>query len=333
VVSAPKPQGQASRARGGSREGLNRAVHVRMSEVQRGRLLAAAGEVVAEVGYAGMSMARVTSRAGVSRGTFYELFEDREDCFLAVFDDTVAQIAAVARPAYERERSWREQVRGGLFALLVFIGDERGLGSLLIVDALSAGSRVLARRAQWLETLTGIIERGRLEVKGAREMPPLTAEGVVGAVLSVLHARLLDGDDRPLVGLRNQLMALIVLPYLGPGAAKRELERPLPRARRVSRRPVRFPLDELDIRITYRTLRVLAAVAEHPGASNREVADGAGIRDAAQISKLLTRLVKLGLTQNSGHGQAKGERNAWALTAKGDEVQRGIDAQVAHAGR
>ncbi|HEY5045172.1 MAG TPA: TetR/AcrR family transcriptional regulator [Solirubrobacteraceae bacterium] len=201
-----------------------------MSEVQRGRLLAAAGEVVAEVGYAGMSMARVTSRAGVARGTFYELFEDREDCFLAVFDDAVDMIAAVAVPGYESEQSWGEKVRAGLSALLVFIGDERGLGSLLVVDALSAGPRVLERRAQWLETLASIVDRGRLEVKRSREpvadlgRSALTAEGVVGAVLSVLHARLLERDDGSLVGLCNELMALIVLPYLGrrlPGGSLR----------------------------------------------------------------------------------------------------------------
>jgi AcrR family transcriptional regulator len=306
---------------------------MRMSDVQRGRLLAAAVEVVCEVGYAGMSMARVTSRAGVSRGTFYELFEDREDCFLAAFDDAVARIAVVAAAAYEHERRWGEKVRAGVSALLVFIGDQRGLGSLLVVDALSAGPRVLERRAQCLDTLTSIIDQGRLEVKGSRLPPPLTAEGVVGAVLGVLHARLLERDDGSLVELCNELMALIVLPYLGPAAARKELQRPLPRARRVPPRPTRSPLDDLDIRITYRTLRVLAAVAALSGGSNREIADHAGIRDQGQISKLLGRLKRVGLIENSGAGHAKGERNAWALTVKGDGVQRGIDARVAHAQR
>ena len=322
---------------GSSARGVDSVACVGMREVQRGRLLAAALEVVSEVGYAGMSMARVTSRAGVSRGVFYDLFEDREDCFLAAFDDAVARIAAVAQPAYERERGWREQVRAGLSSVLECIGDEPGLGSLLIVDALSAGPRVLQRRARCLETLTTIVDQGRLEVKRGRESlaadpgrSVLTAEGVLGAVLSVLHARLLEHNDGPLVELCNELMALIVLPYLGSAAARKELARPLPRARRVSRRPVRYPLDDLDIRVTYRTLRVLEVVAERPGASNREVADRAGISDPGQISKLLARLVKLGLARNGGRGQAKGQRNAWALTAKGAEVQRGIDAQGAH---
>ncbi|HZL48878.1 MAG TPA: TetR family transcriptional regulator [Solirubrobacteraceae bacterium] len=302
-----------------------------MSEVQGGRLLAAAVEVVSEAGYSGMSMARVTGRAGVSRGTFYELFEDREDCFLAAFDDAVARIASVAAPAYERERSWGEKVRAGLTSVLQCIGDEPGLGSLLVVDALSAGPRVLERRARWLERLTGIVDQGRLEVKGSRELPPLTAEGVVGAVLSVLFARLLEHDDQPLVGLLNELMAVIVLPYLGPAAARKELECLAPRARCAPSRLVGFPLDDLDIRITYRTLRVLAVVAEQPGISNRGVADAAGISDQGQISKLLARLRKLGLIENSGAGQAKGMPNSWALTARGAEVQEGIDLQAGHA--
>ena len=65
------------------------------------------------------------------------------------------------------------------------------------------------------------------------------------------------------------------------------------------------------IQPTYRTLRVLAAIATHPGASNREVADFAGVLDEGQISKLLKRLESLGLIENTGEGQPKGKPNAW----------------------
>ena len=98
-------------------------------------MLAAAVEVISELGYSGMSVARVTDRAGVSRRTFYDLFEDREDCFLGVFEEAVERIAAVARPAYERQWRWGEKVRAGLSAILQYIGDERVLGSLLIVGS------------------------------------------------------------------------------------------------------------------------------------------------------------------------------------------------------
>lgn len=124
------------------------------------------------------------------------------------------------------------------------------------------------------------------------------------------------------------MMAIVVLPYLGQAAAAKELKRAIPKARPVSIRPVDDPLDGLNMRITYRTLRVLAAVAAVPGRSNREVADHAGISDAGQISKLLTRLERIGLMHNSGRGQARGERNAWGLTAKGAEVEEATRVQA-----
>jgi DNA-binding MarR family transcriptional regulator len=85
---------------------------------------------------------------------------------------------------------------------------------------------------------------------------------------------------------------------------------------------------ELDLRLTYRTLRVVAAIAKHPGASNREVADAASVLDEGQMSRLLKRLESLGLIENTGLGHTKGEPNAWRLTAKGEEVQRAIETQA-----
>ena len=76
------------------------------------------------------------------------------------------------------------------------------------------------------------------------------------------------------------------------------------------------------MRLTYRTARVLQAAAAHPGASNRHLGEQAGTHDQGQISKLLGRLQRLGLVQNAGGGQAKGEPNAWRLTALGERVTR-----------
>ncbi|HEX3678478.1 MAG TPA: TetR/AcrR family transcriptional regulator, partial [Galbitalea sp.] len=65
-----------------------------VSGVQRARLLDATVAVVGEFGYGRLSVRRVSGRAGVSSKTFYDLFEDREDCFLAAFDEAVDRLAA-----------------------------------------------------------------------------------------------------------------------------------------------------------------------------------------------------------------------------------------------
>ena len=80
------------------------------------------------------------------------------------------------------------------------------------------------------------------------------------------------------------------------------------------------------MRLTYRTARVLEAIAERPGVSNRMVAEHAGVADQGQISKLLARLERLGLTVNTGAGHSKGEPNAWTLTQTGAQVAHSIRA-------
>jgi AcrR family transcriptional regulator len=302
-----------------------------VSEVQRTRLIAAAVEVVGEHGYSGMTVARVTSRAGVSRRTFYDLFSDREDCFGTVFEEAVEHASLVARDAASRGDSWQERLRCGLTGLLGLFTDEPMLGSLVVVDALAAGPKVLERRARALARLSEVVDEGRSQIGPGHGPAPLTAEGVVGAVLAVVHARLLESDRRALVELLNPLMSMIVLPYLGQAAAARELRRATPTLRRVSRPSQGDLLDGLQMRLTYRTLRVLTAIATHPGSSNRAVAHSAGVHDQGQISKLLTRLEHLGLIHNTGQGPAKGEPNAWALTARGQEVERVVTQEADRA--
>ncbi len=346
-----KERQSPARASRRSRAGVNGAPRARIIEVQRTRMLGAAARIVGEVGYGGMSVARITSRAGVSRRTFYEQFEDREDCFLALFDEAFERASKVAREAAAvvvvagADDRWHERVRAGLSSLLALVEDDPAIGSLLIVDALAVGPRVLERRARALRTLRVVIDGGRVEAKQARgapaSPPPLTAEGVLGAVLSVVHARLLEratalvrnGSSRRQPSLRdllNPLMGMIVLPYLGQDAAAQELERPkpkvsrAPRASRLSQKPAMDPLRGLEMRLTSRTLLVLAAISERPGASNRQIADIAGIHDQGQISKLLGRLERLGLIANYGAGQARGEANAWGLTPKGQEVETAL---------
>ncbi|HEY7951682.1 MAG TPA: TetR/AcrR family transcriptional regulator [Solirubrobacteraceae bacterium] len=315
------------------RPGPNGLPRGQVTEIQRGRMLAATVEAVEEVGYARLTVAQVISRAKVSRKTFYDVFLDREDCFLAALDEAIERIQDLAVQAYDSESSWRESTRAGLTAILAFMQTEPGLARLCIVEALGAGPRVLARRGEILKQLERVVDRGRKapgakgvkSSRSTREPADITAEGIVGAVFAVLHTRLLAGGRKPLTELVGPLMSMIVLPYLGARIASNELTRPAPKLPKPSKAapPIRRdPLEGLDMRLTYRTVRVLTVISENPGASNREVAEGSGIADQGQISKLLTRLERLELVTNTGEGQLKGGSNAWNLTDRGAQVER-----------
>jgi AcrR family transcriptional regulator len=301
-------------------------------EMQRRRLLGAVVELACEGGVQTVSVAIICGRAGVSRRTFYDLFLEREDCLQAAFADAVetarqAVIEAVASSegddktrGHRRGSDWSERVRAALTTLLSMFDQEPGLARLLIVDGPGFGPKALELRGEVLGQAARLIDEGCAEARPGREPPPLTAEGTVGAVLSVIHTRLLQPDPHSLTQLVGSLMALIVHPYLGPVAARRELDKATTAEPIRMRRPPADPFKDLPIRLTYRTALVLSSIAQSPGSSSRQVADASGITDPGQISRLLNRLRTSGLIKDDGVGPTKGMARAWSLTERGEDV-------------
>lgn len=304
-----------------------------MEEVQRTRVLEAMAEAMAEHGAGGATVmvADVIERAGVSAAAFHETFADREACLLAAFDLGVSRARKDMVAAYDSELRWLDAVKAGLAAFLRFLEAEPALGRLLVVYSMGGGEQVLRRRVAVLRALAAIVDRGRLEGPATRQQPPAVAgEGVVGAVLTIIQNRLLADEGETELELFGSLVSIIVLPYLGAGVARRELTRPAPRARSAPGEGSRGVPSAYEnggvVRLTDRTARVLSAIADYPGASNREVADRAGIIDQGQISKLLSRLRTRELVVNLGEGQTRGAPNSWRLTERGEALLSNVPA-------
>jgi AcrR family transcriptional regulator/DNA-binding MarR family transcriptional regulator len=308
------------------------AAPVDLARIQRARILAAMFDVACERGVAEVTVAHVVARSGVSRRTFYEAFGDCEDCFLAALEQAVSHAAECVLPAYRAESSWRERIRAGLVALLCFLDEEPVVGRVLVAESLAAGPRALACRNRVLAQVMCAIDQGREELNAGVEPPPLSAEGIVGGALAIVHARLTavprggELGGAPLVELAAPLMSMIVLPYLGAAAARRELARPVPAVSVAAHdaTPLENPFKAVGMRLTYRTVRVLMAIAQQPQASNRAVGELADIKDQGQVSKLLSRLERAGLVANTGLGPGQGAPNAWSLTDAGERVARSL---------
>jgi AcrR family transcriptional regulator len=326
VSAYTRPSASARRWRKGSaRYGVR--------EIQRARVLAAAVDVIEDVGYAGMTVGAIIERARVSRKTFYDVFSDREDCFEAIFEHLSAHAATVATAAYATQTDWLASIRAALGALLCLMDEEPALARLWIVEALGARRRVLERRARAMSILAGVVDEGRSVISERTQPPELTAEATVGGIAHIIYARLLVGSPEPLIDLLGQLMYTIALPYLGAARAHAELRRPTRRAPAVREagRARKQGLENVKIRLTYRTVRTLEAILTQPGASNREIAQACGITDQGQISKLLSRLKGLGFIENRGLGQDAGLANAWHLTDGGIKIVQatGLDERFA----
>ncbi len=296
-----------------------------MRDAQRGRLLRAGAEAANERGIADATVAEIVARAGVSRRTFYELFDSGEDCLLAVCQEAVRQAMASLEHGCGQGGDWPSRMRAGVTALLMFLDDQRTLGRFAVVTALGAGEQTLRLRLASIAQLIDFVDEGRQLARSREGLSRTTAEGLVGGALSIVYTRLLLEPRRPTLDLLGELMAMLLRPYLGASLAAAELERaPLPA--RPPRREAEV-LHEVKLRWTYRTMRVLGAVGSSPGASNRSVGASAGIADQGQTSKLLSRLERLGLVENrcSSPGRAA---NAWFLTPTGEEFEAVVGPEL-----
>ncbi len=196
-----------------------------MTESQRNRIHQAMIEVVSERGYPETRVVDVIGAAGVSRKTFYELFESKEDCFLAAYDVLLENLLGEATNAFESRSGepWSSRIAAALEALLEHLAEHPGEARFAIVEVLAAGPKALARRDAALRQFTGFLESGRSE--SSVDLPGITSIAVAGGINELLYSEILHGAVSRLPGRLPDLMFWVTLPYLGAEVAGAERER------------------------------------------------------------------------------------------------------------
>jgi AcrR family transcriptional regulator len=180
-------------------------------------LLGATAEVVAERGYERTRLSDIAARAGVSRGTFYELFEDLSACLLAAFEMAADCVCDLAASACGLEGEWEVRLRAALEEILQFLDEEPALAHLLGVELAAGVPEIAAARECLLERLTEMgVERHSLEGAFALvlERPPA---GVAGREVEPASG---EAEPAGLSELAPQLAELI-RPGVGPGRQRR----------------------------------------------------------------------------------------------------------------
>jgi AcrR family transcriptional regulator len=204
----------------GGRHGLSPE---QVAESQRARILMAMTESVGQHGYHEARISDVIARAGVSRKTFYEQFEDKEECFIAAYEQGVSRLLTVTMEAFEAQDAWADRLRAGLTALLNALAYDPAVARLCFVEALAAGPRAVEHRNEAMRGFTHIFDAGRLEAD--TDLPAFTGLSMVGGLSEILYREIVAGATTELPQLVPELMYMTVLPFLGPEAAARELER------------------------------------------------------------------------------------------------------------
>jgi AcrR family transcriptional regulator len=310
---------------------------------QRRRLLDAMVCVADEHGYAGASVALVIERAGVSRRTFYELFDSAEDCFGAVIDEALVRISALISDGFEREQTWHDGIRSVLAGLLAYLDSDLSLARVWLIEAIVAGSWALERRERHIAALRArVVEHWVPPSQGRLCADPPDSPSVIGvmsAVVGVIHTHLITRQQEPLIVLLAPLVGLVASPYFSATDTEAQVARAEELAQALLASPYpppQAPLGEesseaevpdalLDPR-AHRARACLLYVAKHPGTSNREVAAGIQVASHTQASTLLRRLFELGLLVK---GRATRRGNAWTLTEEGADVARTLEGSRA----
>lgn len=186
---------------------------------QRERLLDAAIDVIAEKGYAKTTIADLTKAAGISRTTFYELFPDKEACFLAAYDTAADVLARRVATAFESGSEWPERVRAGLEALLESLAAEPAVARLALVDFGSAGPAAQRRYRAALQRMTPLFDEGRDFAPEGRRLPANTSRMTIGAVVGLIADEIEAGRTEGLPRILPEVLVATLSPYLGPEAA------------------------------------------------------------------------------------------------------------------
>jgi AcrR family transcriptional regulator len=190
----------------GSRGPFARGRHAPPLEIrlprQRERLLQAAAEEFARLGFAGASSESISRRAGMSKATFYEHFANKEECMVALFDRAAAELRrAMAQAAGSIRGDARERMKAATRAFLTTLADHPQFAQTLWVEIIGAGPEAARRRDQIVQEFADLLdaENARAAERGliARFATPHDAFAIVGAITELVsrQVRLREPED------------------------------------------------------------------------------------------------------------------------------------------
>lgn len=186
---------------------------------QRERVLEAATGVFAKRGYPNTTIDHIVAAARIGVGSFYALFEGKEDCFAQVFDRVLERGRARIVQAIPADAPWEEQAGCALRALLDLIAAEPHAARIALVEVQTAGPESLVRYEDLLESLIPVLRVGRGLTPVGAELPETFEDATIAGVAWLLHQRLVAGELENIEQLLPDLVGILVEPYVGEDRA------------------------------------------------------------------------------------------------------------------
>lgn len=210
--------------RSGSAPALARAYAVRS---ERERVLEAMVRVAAAKGYEATTVADVVEVATVPRPTFDSMFAGKEECFLEAYDAVIDVLLAHVTAAFESTvgQPWPDRVGAALRALVDLLASEHDIARMAMVEVTAVGEDARIRYRTALGRFTYFLEEGRRVSPQANQLPADTAGFAIGGATSMIFDEVRAGRGPELRRILPDLVFAVLMPYLGPEAAEREMRR------------------------------------------------------------------------------------------------------------
>jgi AcrR family transcriptional regulator len=184
------------------------------------RLLEAMAAVVNEKGYAKTTVSDVVARARVSRRTFYEHFDDKQECLLALFAWlTDGMLDAIGQEA-PAELPWEERVRATLHGYLSGLAANPSATATFLLEIQSAGPAAVGMRRSLIhrlvDVLLGLAADARLQNPSLRRLAPETAMMIVGGINELMLRAVEERRVHRLAELAESASALLTAALTAP---------------------------------------------------------------------------------------------------------------------
>jgi AcrR family transcriptional regulator len=187
---------------------------------QRERLFEATVDLVAKRGYRNTSLDQIVKAARVGYVAFYDLFESKEDCFLAAFDRIAEETAEALSRAVAGEEEWPRQMAAALGCLLDIVVADPKRARIALVEVQAAGPAAYTRYEEAVDRAVPKLREGRALNDASAELSDTLEEALLGGIIWVIHQRLVKGELSKAGPLLEQSIQIALSPYLGDAATK-----------------------------------------------------------------------------------------------------------------
>jgi AcrR family transcriptional regulator len=228
VADEPKPSRTGSRpARPGAPlpRGRPYLSPEAVREHQRDRIVAAVAQVMAERGYAALTVGSIIEVARISRTTFYNHFPNKREAVLGAHRLIAERFVSQLAGACEGLESWPEKVMAGIDATFEFVARDPRQALLIAPPFIAADPAVEHRIGETRERLAALLAEGRRHMPEGESLPAVTEQGLVGALIAILAGRVAERDFGEATELRGELVQLTLTPYMGAAEAAKAVAR------------------------------------------------------------------------------------------------------------